>query len=163
MQPKPPGTIEQALQQGDARLAFLPPAERAGRWRELFGEAAAAVPNPYWLYSEAEQAPILLGFPLRVSATWETFGRELTRLLEAEASYRRGLALHDEVSKAPLVEHRRLLVGRIAEILDNAYLHAYGPRLPEVFLLILTREISERLPSAVGTLATNHPEPPPRA
>jgi hypothetical protein len=163
MQPTPPGTIEQALQQGDARLAFLTPAERAGRWRELFGEAAAAVPNPYWLYSEAEQAPILLGFPLRVSATWETFGRELTRLLEAEASYRRGLALHDEVSKAPLVEHRRLLVGRIAEILDNAYLHDYGQRLPEIFLLILTREISERLRSAVRTLATNTPELPPRA
>jgi hypothetical protein len=163
MQPKAPGTIEQALQQGDARLAFLTPAERAGRWRELFGEAAAAVPNPYWLYSEAEAAPILLGFPLRVSTTWEAFGRELTRLLEAEASYRRGLALHDEVSKAPLVEHRRLLVGRIAEVLDNTYLHDYGQRLPEIFLLILTREISERLRSAVRTLATNTPELPPRA
>jgi hypothetical protein len=163
MQPKPPGTIEQALQQGDARLAFLTPAERAGRWRELFGEAVAAVPNPYWLYSEAEQAPILLGFPLRISATWESFGRELTRLLEAEASYRRGLALHDEVSKAPLVEHRRLLVGRIADVLDNTYLHDYGQRLPEIFLLILTREISERLRSTVRTLATNTPELPPRA
>lgn len=163
MQPKPPGTIEQALQQGDARLAFLTPAERAGRWRELFGEAAAAVPNPYWLYSEVEAAPILLGFPLRVSTTWEAFGRELTRLLEAEASYRRGLALHDEVSKAPLVEYRRLLVGRIAEVLDNTYLHDYGQRLPEIFLLILTREISERLRSAVRNLATNTPELPPRA
>jgi hypothetical protein len=162
MQQKPPGTVEQALQQGDVRHAFLTPAERGGRWRELFGDAAPAVPHPYWLYSEAEQAPILLGFPLRVSSTWEAFGRELTRLLEAEASYRRSLALHDEVSKAPLVEHRRLLVGRIAEILDNAYLHDYGQRLPEIFLLILTREISERLRAAVRTLATNTPELPPR-
>ncbi|HVN30728.1 MAG TPA: hypothetical protein VMT45_01950 [Thermoanaerobaculaceae bacterium] len=162
MQPKPPGTVEQALQQGDARHAFLTPAERGGRWRELFGDAAPAVPHPYWLYSEAEQAPVLLGFPLRVSSTWEAFGRELTRLLEAEASYRRSLALHDEVIKAPLVEHRRLLVGRIAEILDNAYLHDYGQRLPEIFLLILTREISERLRAAVRTLATNTPELPPR-
>jgi hypothetical protein len=162
MQQKPPGTVEQALQQGDVRHAFLTPAERGGRWRELFGDAAPAVPHPYWLYSEAEQAPVLLGFPLRVSSTWEAFGRELTRLLEAEASYRRSLALHDEVSKAPLVEHRRLLVGRIAEILDNAYLHDYGQRLPEIFLLILTREISERLRAAVRTLATNTPELPPR-
>jgi hypothetical protein len=162
MQQKPPGTVEQALQQGDVRHAFLTPVERGGRWRELFGDAAPAVPHPYWLYSEAEQAPVLLGFPLRVSSTWEAFGRELTRLLEAEASYRRSLALHDEVSKAPLVEHRRLLVGRIAEILDNAYLHDYGQRLPEIFLLILTREISERLRAAVRTLATNTPELPPR-
>jgi hypothetical protein len=163
MQQKPPGTVEQALQQGDVRHAFLTPAERGGRWRELFGEAAAAVPHPYWLYSEAEQAPLLLGFPLRVSSTWEAFGRELTRLLESEASYRRALALHEEVSKAQLVEQRRLLVGRIAEILDNAYLHDYGQRLPEIFLLVLTREVSERLRAVVRTLATNTPELPPKA
>lgn len=162
MQPKPPGPVEQALQQGDARLAFLTPAERAGRWRELFGEAAPAVPNPYWLYSEAEQSPLVLGYPLRVSATWEAFGRELTRLLESEASYRRALALHEEVSKATLVEQRRVLVGKISEVLDNAYLHDYGQRLPEIFLLILTREVSERLRPVVRTLATNAPELAPR-
>ncbi len=162
MQPKPPGPVEQALQQGDARLAFLTPAERAGRWRELFGEAAPAVPHPYWLYSEAEQSPLVLGYPLRVSATWEAFGRELTRLLESEASYRRALALHEEVSKAPLVEQRRVLVGKIAEVLDNAYLHDYGQRLPEIFLLILTREVSERLRPVIRTLATNTPELAPR-
>jgi hypothetical protein len=163
MQQKPPGTIEQALQQADTRLAFLTPAERAGRWRELFGDAAPAVPHPYWLYSEAEQAPVLLGFPLRVSSTWESFGRELTRLLEAEAFYRRALALQETVNKAQLVELRRLLVGRIAEILDNTYLHDYGQRLPEIFLLILTREVSERLRAVVRTLATNTPELPPKA
>jgi hypothetical protein len=163
MQQKPPGTIEQALQQADTRLAFLTPAERAGRWRDLFADAAPAVPHPYWLYSEAEQAPVLLGFPLRVSSTWESFGRELTRLLEAEAFYRRALALQETVNKAQLVELRRLLVGRIAEILDNTYLHDYGQRLPEIFLLILTREVSERLRAVVRTLATNTPELPPKA
>ena len=38
------------------------------------------------------------------------------------------------MSKAALVELRRLMVGRIAEILENAYLHDYGQRLPEIFL-----------------------------
>ena len=157
-----PATVEEALRQGESRLTFLTPAERAGGWRALFGDAAAAVPSPYWLFSEAEQAPLVLGFPLRVSPTWEAFGREVTRLLEAEAAYRRSLALHEEVSKAPLVEHRRLLAGRVAEILENAYLHDYGQRLPEIFLLVLTREVAERLRPVVRTLATNTPEIPPR-
>ncbi len=157
-----PATVEEALQQGDSRLTFLTPAERAGRWRSLFGDASPAVPSPYWLYSEAEQAPLVLGFPLRISPTWEAFGRELSRLLEAEAAYRRALALHEEVSKAPLVEHRRHLAARIAEVLENAYLHDYGQRLPEIFLLVLTREVAERLRPVVRTLATNTPEIPPR-
>jgi hypothetical protein len=153
-----PASVEEALQQADSRLTFLTPAERAGGWRALFGEAAAVVPAPYWLYSEAEQRPLVLGFPLRVSTTWEGFGRELTHLLEAEAAYRRALTLREEINKAPLVEHRRHLAARIAEILENAYLHDYGQRLPEIFLLVLTREVAERLRPVVRALATNTPE-----
>jgi hypothetical protein len=162
VQEKRATTVEEALQQSDLRLVFLTPAERAGAWQDLFGEASPAVPSPYWLYSEGDQAPLILGFPVRVSQPWEAFGRELTRLLEAEASYRRALALHEEVSKAALVEHRRLLVGHIAEVLENAYLYNYGQHLPEIFMLVLTREVAERLRAVVRTLATNTPELPPR-
>jgi hypothetical protein len=159
---KQPASIEQVLQQADSRLVFLTPSERAGAWRALFGEAAPSMPHPYWLYSEIEQAPILLGFPMRVSPAWESFGREITRLLEAEAFYRRALALREGVTKAPLVELRRQMVAHITDALDNAYLHDYGQRLSEIFLLVLTREVAERLRVVVRNLAGNTPELAPR-
>jgi hypothetical protein len=162
MPQKQPATVDQVLSQGNSRLLFLTGGECAGGWRALFGEAAASVPHPYWLYSETEQAPLLLGFPMRVSPGWEAFGREVTRLLEAEAFYRRALTLREEVTKAPLVELRRQMVGRITDALDNAYLHDYGQRLPEIFLLVFTREVAERLRTVVRNLAGNTPELAPR-
>jgi hypothetical protein len=152
------GLIEQALAQAAAQLVFLTPAERAGRWREAFGAAAARVPQPYWLYSGADQSPLVLGFPLQLSPRWEEFGRDLGRLIDAEIAYRRAMAQQAEVSKAALVELRRLMVGRIAETLENAYLHDYGQRLPEVFLLVLTREVAERLRLATRALTAAAPE-----
>src|SRR5664280_379410 len=152
------GLIEQALAQAAPQLVFLTPAERAGRWREAFGAAAARVPQPYWLYSGADQSPLVLGFPLRLSPMWEEFGRDLGRLIDAEIAYRRAMAQQAEVSKAALVDLRRLMVGRIAETLENAYLHDYGQRLPEVFLLVLTREVAERLRLATRALTAAAPE-----
>ncbi len=152
------GAIEQALQLEAARLAFLTPGECAGRWRDLFGEAAARLPQPYWLYSDADQNPLVLGYPLRLSGQWESFIRDLGRLIEAEIAYRRALAQQREVSKTLLVEQRRLMVGKVAEILENAYQHDYGQRLPEVFLLVLTRECATRLVAATRALASSAPE-----
>jgi len=57
------GLIEQALAQAAPQSVYLTAADRAGRWRTLFGEAAARLPHPYWLYSDAFQDPVLLGFP----------------------------------------------------------------------------------------------------
>ncbi len=151
-------TIEQALEADGARLVFLTPSERAGGWRACFGDAAARVPLPYWLYSDAEHAPLVLGFPLRDSAQWEAFGRDLGRLIEAEIAYRRALVEKEEVSKAPLVDARRLMVGKISEILENAYQHDYGQRLPEVFLLVLTRETAVRLQAATRVLQASAPQ-----
>ncbi len=152
------GLIEQALAQAAPQLVFLTPADRAGRWRDLFGAAAARVPQPYWLYSGADQSPLVLGFPLQLSTAWEDFGRDLGRLVDAEIAYRRAMAQQAEVSKAALVELRRLMIGRIAETLENAYLHDYGQRLPEVFLLVLTREVAERVRAATRALAAAAPE-----
>ncbi|MGD1147357.1 MAG: hypothetical protein ABR961_05370 [Thermoanaerobaculaceae bacterium] len=154
----PGGTIEQTLQQEAPRLVFLTAGERAGGWRAVFGEAAARVPNPYWLYSDADQNPLVLGFPMRSSAQWEAFCRDLGRLIDAEIAYRRALAQKQEVSKASLVELRRLMVGKLSEVLENAYQHDYGQRLPEVFLLVLTRETTVRLQSATRALAESAPQ-----
>ena len=156
--PEPSGLIEQALAQAAPQLVFLTPGERAGRWRDAFGDAADRVPHPYWLYSGADQSPLVLGFPLRLSASWDAFGREIARLVEAEIAYRRAMAQQAEVSKAALVDQRRLVVGKIAETLENAYLHDYGQRLPEVFLLVLTREVAEHLRVATRALVAAAPE-----
>ena len=147
------GLIEQALQQDAPRLMFLTPGERAGRWRDSFGEAAARVPQPYWLYSDADQNPLVLGYPLRLSGQWEGFVRDISRLIDAELAYRTALAHRREVSKTALVDQRRLAVGKVAEVLENAYQHDYGQRLPEVFLLALTREASTHLAAATRALA----------
>ena len=157
------GTIEQMLEQEAPRLTFLTPGERAGAWRASFGEAAARVPQPFWLYSDADQNPLVLGFPMRSSAQWEAFGRDLGRLIEAEISYRNALVQNQETSKASLVELRRLMVGKITEILENAYQHDYGQRLPETFLLVLTRETAARLHSAIRALAASAPQLRPQA
>jgi hypothetical protein len=148
-----PGTIEQALEKVAGQLVFLTPAERAGRWRQLFGDGAARVPQPYWLFSDADQEPLVLGFPLRVSAEWETFGREVGHLIDAEIAYRRAMAQQEAVSKAALVDQRRAMVAKLTDTLENAYLHDYGQRLPEVLLLAFTREASERLRAASRALA----------
>ena len=157
------GAIEQALQQDAPRLVFLTPGERAGRWRDLFGEAAARVPQPYWLYSDADQNPLVLGYPLRVSVQWETFVRDLGRLIDAEIAYRKALVQQQEVSKALLVEQRRLMVGKVSDILENTYQHDYGQRLPEVFFLVFTREAATRLCAATRALASSSPELRPQA
>ncbi len=157
------GLIEQALQQDASRLVFLTPGERAGRWRECFGEASARVPQPYWLYSDADQNPLILGYPLRVSNQWETFLWDIARLIDAEVAYRKALTQRQEVSKSLLVEQRRLMVGKVAEILENTYQHDYGQRLPEVFFLVLTREISVRVLAATRALASSSPELRPQA
>jgi len=52
------------------------------------------------------------------------------------------------VSKTSLVDLRRLMVGKLTEVLENAYQYDYGQRLSRVLLLVLTRETAVRLHSA---------------
>ena len=158
MQEPLPATVEQALQDSASRLAFLTGAERAGRWREAFGPAVDRVPNPAWLFADDEKTPLLLGFPLRVSTEWESFLRDLTRLVSAESAYRRSLALQQEVNKVALVELRRAMVARIGELFEHAILYDYGQRFPEVFCLALTRELSDRIAAVSQELAANAPQ-----
>ena len=155
--------MEAALQQNESHLVFLTASECAGRWRQAFGDASHRVPTPYLLFADDEKTPIVLGFALRVSTEWESFLRELSRLVEAEAHYRRSLALHEEINKATLVELRRALVGQVGKLFENAVLYDYGQRLPEVLWLVLTREIAERIASASHDIATATPQITPRA
>ncbi|HUK11816.1 MAG TPA: hypothetical protein VLW17_00825 [Thermoanaerobaculaceae bacterium] len=156
-------TVEAVLQEHESRLAFLTAGERAGGWRRAFGDAANRVPTPYWLYSDDEKTPLLLGLALRVSAEWESFLRDLTRLVEAEATYRRSLALHEEINKATLIDLRRAMVGQIGKLFENALLYDYGQRLPEVLWLVLTREVAERIAAVTHAVAADTPQIAPRA
>lgn len=143
-----PATIEQVLQESAPQLAFLTPREISGGWTRVFDDAAPRVPQPYWLFAEDEQRPVALGFPHALTGEWEVFCRELGRLIDAEATNRRALAANEQLDKAGLVELRRSVAGKIADYLENATIHDYGQRLPEVFWLALTSEIGDRVHAA---------------
>ena len=63
----PTTTIEQVLQESRDGVWLLDAGDLAGRWRTAFGEAASRVPEPYWLYADDEQTPLVLGYPLKIS------------------------------------------------------------------------------------------------
>jgi hypothetical protein len=142
-------TIENVLRESRDRISFLGPADLAGQWRAAFGSAADRLPRPYWLYADDEQTQLVLGFPLKVSAAWESFCRELGQLIEAEAVYRCALALGETADKTGIVERRAAFAQRLADMIENAVLHDYERRLAELLWLALSREIAERVGAAL--------------
>ncbi|NCO69754.1 MAG: hypothetical protein GW878_04415, partial [Acidobacteria bacterium] len=148
-----PGPIEQLLEATAAGHVYLTPADRRGRWRQAFGNAAERVPEPYGLFTDDEQKQFALGFPLRAGETWSEMRRDLGRLVEAELDYRRALATLSESSKATLVELRRAFTGHVAGMLENALIHDHGQRLPEILWLALSAEVAGMLGKAVATAA----------
>ena len=147
-------TIEQILLQSKDSCVLLSAAEMAGAWRNAFGEAAAHVPQPYWIMPEDELAgEPELGFPVRITPVWEAFTRELARLIEAEAAYRLTLPSQGEDTKAALLELRRAVTSRIADVLENAVIYDYGQRLPSIFWLVLTAETADRVQVVTRKLA----------
>ena len=142
-------TIEHVLAEARDRVSFLGPGDIAGRWRLAFGDAAHLLPQPYWLFADDEQTRLVLGFPHKVSAAWESFCRDLGKLIEAEAAYRCGLALGESADKTGLVEQRAAFAQRLAELVENAVLHDHDRRFAELFWLSLSREISERVGAAL--------------
>ena len=142
-------TIEHVLQEARERLSFLGPSDLTGGWRTAFGEAADRLPQPYWLYADDEQTQLVLGYPLKVSAAWESFRHDLGQLIEAEAAYRCALALGETADKAGLVERRAAFAQRLADMTENAVLHDYGRRFAELFWLALSREIAELVAAAL--------------
>ncbi|MGE5237136.1 MAG: hypothetical protein ACM3O7_12395 [Acidobacteriota bacterium] len=155
-------TIEQVLQQNEATTTFLTASDRAGGWRRAFGDAASSVPEPYWLFSEDEQTPLVLGFPLTVSSAWESFCRDLARLVESETLYRCALLLEEPTSKPALVEQRYAVAHRLAELTENALLHDHGRRLPGILLFAVSNEMADNLRAASRTIFTRAPKLPAR-
>lgn len=149
------GPIEQLLEAAAAGHVFLTPADRKGRWRQAFGSAAERVPEPYGLFTDDEQKQVALGFPLRAGAIWSDMRRDLGRLVEAELEYRRALATLSESSKATLVELRRAFTGHVAGMLENAFIHDHGQRLPEILWLALSAEVAGMLSAAVAAAAVD--------
>ncbi len=158
LMPEAPRPIEEALKEAEGRLAFLTPRECAGAWVEVFGDAASRVPHPYRLYADDEQRLLGLGFPLASSEAWESFLRELGRLVDAEAAQRSSMARNEPLDKTNLVELRRVVAGRITDLLENAILFDYGQRLPEILWLALTRETADRIHATTLAAAAANPE-----
>jgi hypothetical protein len=142
-------TIEQVLTEARERISFLGPGTLAGRWRQAFGDTASSLPEPYWLYADDEQTRLVLGFPLKVSASWESFCRDLGRHVEAEAAYRCAVALGESIDKSGVIELRAAIAQRLADLIENAVLHDHGRRYAELLWLALSREVAERVGAAL--------------
>ncbi|MFH1176830.1 MAG: hypothetical protein V1750_05430 [Acidobacteriota bacterium] len=152
MKEMPAAGIEQVLLQAGTVCRFLSQEDLEGGWRGAFGEGAARLPQPYWLYADDEQTPLIVGFPLKISTTWEAFCRELGQLVEAETSHRCALALGQPEGKTGLIELRGVFARRMAELLENALLHDHDRRLVELLWLAVSRETAERLAVALRGL-----------
>ncbi len=149
MQGAEPTTIEQLLESSRRRSSFLTARQRAGGWREAWGPLAERLPHPYWLYGDDEVRPVALGFPLKVSRDWESFNRQLSRLVFTEAAYRLALLCAEPFDKAGLVEQRRAVAETFSQALENALTHDHGQRLPELLWLVITRETAAAISHAV--------------
>lgn len=139
------GSLDRLVAESTGRFRFLTPAERRGEWRHWFGQAAARLPEPYRLFGQGEQPSALIGFPIRISPGWESLSREVAGLLDAEVEYRCSLTAGFSHNKAALIERRGALAHRFAELLENAVLHDFDRRLPELLWLLLCRETSSNL------------------
>lgn len=152
-----PTTIEQLLESSRRRSGFLTARQRAGAWREAWGPLAERLPHPYWLYGDDESRPVALGFPLRVSREWESFSRQLSRLVSSEASYRLALLRDEPFDKAGLVEQRRAVAEGFSQALENALTHDHGQRLPELLWLVVTRDTALAIAHAMRVVTPEVP------
>jgi|YNPBryunderm2012_1023409.scaffolds.fasta_scaffold01736_6 hypothetical protein len=150
-------TIEQLLESSRRRSGFLTVRQRAGAWKQAWGPIAERLPQPYWLYGDDEARPVALGFPLRVSREWESFNRQLFRLVTNEAAYRLALLRAEPFDKASLVEQRRAVAETFSQALENALTHDHGQRLPELLWLVVTREAAAAISQAVRDVAPKVP------
>ena len=155
-------TIEQVLREARDRVTFLGPAEVEGGWRAAFGEVADRLPVPNWMFADDEQTQLVLGFPIKVSAAWETTCRDLGRLVESEAAYRCALALGGPADKTGIVEQRAAFAQRLSEMIENAVLHDYGRRLAEVLWLAVSREVADQVGAALRAVFARAAKLPPR-
>ena len=121
--------IEQVLKDSESQHLFLIPGECAGRWTEVFAEAAQRVPEPYWLFAEDEQRQLVLGYPLLLSPGRVRLQKDIGRLIDTEAHYRRAVTLRQEFAKPALVAMRTAMFKRMSEVIENTILHDYGQRL----------------------------------
>jgi len=150
-------TIEQLLESSRRRGSFLTARQRGGAWREAWGSLAERLPRPYWLYGDDEVRPVALGFPLKVSRDWESFNRQLSRLVSSEAAYRLALLRAEPFDKAGLVEQRRAVAEGFSQALENALTHDHGQRLPELLWLLVTRETAMAIPHAMREITPRVP------
>ncbi|MGC8915679.1 MAG: hypothetical protein ACP5NF_01710 [Thermoanaerobaculum sp.] len=140
----PAATVEHALQAPEVVGVYLTPGDRGGGWRAYFGETAARVPAPFWLYGEDERTILTLGFPFQVTSAWEGFCRELSRLAELEARYRLAQASRQGFDKHPLVGKREEVAAAALPLFANAFEQDFDRLFPEILWLALSREISVR-------------------
>ena len=153
----PSATVEHVLQAPEVFGIYLTPGDRSGGWRAYFGEAAGRIPAPFWLYGEDERSVVALGYPLKVTPAWEALGRQLGRLLEAEARYRTAMLAGRSFDKRPLIEQRNAFVQALLPAFHHALEHDFRRGFPEILWLALSRELAARFASLPGEILTWEP------
>jgi len=156
----PGATVEHVLQAPEVFGIYLTPGDRSGGWRVYFGEAAARIPSPFWLYGEDERTVVALGYPLKVTTAWEAMGRELGRLLEAEARYRIAAVSGRPFDKKPLLEQRNAVVETLVPLFLHALEYDFRRGFPEILWLALSREIATRFANLPGEILAWEPALP---
>lgn len=146
----PAATVEHALQAPEVLGVYLTPGDRAGGWRSYFGETAARVPAPFWLYGDDERTIVTLGFPFKVTTAWEAFCRELGRLLQLEARYRLARVEGSSFDKHPLAQKRQELLDLATPLFAHALEQDFGRLFPEILWLALSRELASSLAQLRG-------------
>jgi hypothetical protein len=158
MQAPAPSTIESAFQQTTTRWMFLTPRQLTLSWWTAFGEAAEAVPRPFWLYKDDEHTPLILGFPMRASAAWQALAGALGSLIDEEV---RALVADASPPVAPTAApalDRAALVQRLAAMVENALVNSHGRRYAEILWLAVSREVSSRIAASLRALSTSTPQ-----
>jgi hypothetical protein len=156
MQDRGPSSVESALQQSESRWFFFTPRELAVAWRGAFDEAASSVPEPFWLYSDDERTPLVLGFPLHTTPAWDALARAIGALIEEETE-RLVKVAQGETAGSALPPERTDLTQRLASMVENALVNSHGRRYTEILWLALSREISRRIADAMRGVAGRFP------
>ncbi len=131
---------------------YLTSEEVAGKWREIFPEAALSVPAPYPIFTPDESHVITYGYPILVTEALEHLRRELVTIVRTEVSQRLAGAEVDRESREKTIAYRMRFLERIRKLMVNTMLTDWGRGLFEVLVLHLTAEVAgavSRIPVVV--------------
>ncbi|MEE4270292.1 MAG: hypothetical protein V2I67_01375 [Thermoanaerobaculales bacterium] len=140
------------------RPVMLTPDEVVGGWRELFPNLASCLPTPYPIFGRDEEKIVTHGYPVLRSDGISQLQRSLDNLVNAEVDYRLVAAFDPGADKRAVMAERDRFHRSLLRILENVFMNDYGRGMTEIFLLLLSSEVSRsasRVPRLVRKARRN--------